>query len=86
MTLREEHEVLIQVFENTHLNVTLSWVTILINNLEVPAATLNLATGYSVRAMAVPWLKRQIAGLTLQKPFCVELLVFPKYFSFLLSV
>jgi len=47
MTLREEHEVLIQVFENTRLNVTLIWVTILINNLEVPAVILNLATGYS---------------------------------------
>ena len=47
MTLREEHEVLIQVFENTRLNVTLTWVTILINNLEVPAIILILATGYS---------------------------------------
>lgn len=47
MTLREEHEVLIQVFENTHLNVTLTWVTIMINNLEVPAVLPSLATGYS---------------------------------------
>lgn len=47
MTLREEHEVLIQVFEYTHLNVTITWVTILINNLEVPAVILNLANGYS---------------------------------------
>jgi len=47
MTLREEHEVLVQVFENTYLNVTLTWLTTLINNLEVPAVILNLATGYS---------------------------------------
>jgi len=86
VTLREEHEVLIQVFENMHLIVTLTWVTILINNLEVPVVTLNLATGYSDWGMAVPWLKWQIAGLTLQKPVYVGLLVSPKYFSFLLSV
>jgi len=47
MTLREEHEVLIQMFENMYLNVTLTWVTTLINDLEVPAVILNLATGYS---------------------------------------
>jgi hypothetical protein len=47
VTLKEEHEVLIPVFENMHLNVTLMWVTIMINNLEVPAVIVNLATGYS---------------------------------------
>ena len=41
----------------------LTWVTLLINILEVSAVTLNPATGYSDWNMAVPWLKQQIAGL-----------------------
>jgi hypothetical protein len=63
VTLREEHKVLIQVSENTHLNVTLTWVTFLIHIPEVPALTLNPENSYSAWGMAVPWLKQQVAGL-----------------------